>query len=142
MRPPLHGILETALYVADLDASQEFYARVFGLQVLLADGRMRALRISDGQVLLLFKIGGSTQGEPTPGGFIPPHDGRGQLHLAFSAAMEDMDAWNKYLRAAGIEIESEVWANAGRSIYFRDPDSHAIEIGTLGLWQIQDAAGS
>lgn len=138
MTPPLHGILETALYVSDLDASQAFYTRLFGLQVLVADERMRGLKITDTQILLLFRIGGSTSGEDTPGGFIPCHDGRGKLHLAFSAALEDMDAWRKYLQEAQVEIESEVEANAGRSIYFRDPDGHAIEIGTPGLWRIQD----
>lgn len=98
---------------------------------------MRALKICDTQVLLLFKIGGSTTGEETPGGFIPTHDGRGRLHLAFSVGLEDVGAWRKYLQASGVPIESEVEANRGHSIYFRDPDGHAIELGTPGLWSIQ-----
>lgn len=138
MKPPLHGVLETALYVSDLDASESFYKRLFGFDTLLADERMRALKICDTQILLLFRVGGSTAGEETPGGFIPPHDGRGQLHMAFSIAMRDVDAWRKYLQQAGVEIESEVEANQGHSIYFRDPDGHAIELGMPGLWSIAD----
>ena len=141
MKPALHGLLETALYVADLDASEAFYKRLFGFDTLLTDERMRALKICDTQILLLFRIGGSTSGEETPSGFIPPHDGRGTLHLAFAAALEEMDDWLKYLQSQNVGIESEVEANEGRSIYFRDPDGHAIEIGTPGLWRIAKDEG-
>ncbi len=137
MSPSLHGILETALYVSDLDVSEAFYKRVFAFDTLLADERMRALKICDTQILLLFRIGGSTKGEVTPGGFIPPHDGRGSLHLAFAIAPEDVGAWRKYLQEQNIAVESEVEANRGHSIYFRDPDGHAIELATPGLWSIQ-----
>lgn len=138
--PPLQGILETALYVEDLDASEKWYRELFGWDVLLSDERMRALKINATQILLLFKIGGSTTGEKTPGGFIPPHDGHGQLHLAFAIEKKDVAAWRKYLQKSGIAIESEVDANDGHSIYFRDLDGHAIELGTAGLWNIGDAS--
>ena len=42
--PPLTGVLETALYVADVDRAAGFYQRLFGSRVLLDEpGRMRAL---------------------------------------------------------------------------------------------------
>ena len=136
MKPKLHGILETALYVADLDVSEAFYKNLFGFETLLADERMRALKIGETQILLLFKIGGSTEGEATPGGFIPPHDGHGTQHLAFAIEWEELDEWREHLIAKGVAIESEVEANAGYSLYFRDPDGHLIELGIAGLWSI------
>jgi catechol 2,3-dioxygenase-like lactoylglutathione lyase family enzyme len=134
--PPLHGVLETALYVRDLDVSESFYRSLFGFPVLISDERMRALKITDTQILLLFVLGGSTSGEKTPGGFIPPHDGRGQLHFALCVENKDIGAWRKYLQEHGVEIESEVQANGGHSIYFRDPDGHCVELGTPQLWSV------
>jgi len=142
--PSITGVLETALYVADLDRAEEFYRRVFDFPILISDQRMRALRVpgqnaQGHQVLLLFRIGGSTEGESTPGGFIPPHDGHGKLHLAFSIAAEERDAWRNHLRENGVEIESEVQANNGQSLYFRDLDGHLLELATPGLWDAEES---
>ena len=57
--PQVTGILETSLYVDDLDKSTKFFADLFGFQVMVGDARIRALRVKDGQVLLLFKRGAS-----------------------------------------------------------------------------------
>ncbi len=53
--PRTSGVLETSLYVADLDRSCEFYQRVFGFERFVHDGRMCALGVPGGQVLLLFR---------------------------------------------------------------------------------------
>jgi catechol 2,3-dioxygenase-like lactoylglutathione lyase family enzyme len=53
--PPVARILETSLYVRDLDASRAFYSRLFGFPVLLHDERMCAMAIPGRQVLLLFR---------------------------------------------------------------------------------------
>lgn len=132
----LQSILETALYVSDLDVSEAFYRDLFEFPTLLADERMRALKIAEGQMLLLFKLGGSTKGEATEGGFIPPHDGRGSLHLAFRIGENEVAAWRKVLSEKNVEIESEVASNGGHSIYFWDPDGHCLELGTAGLWNV------
>ena len=135
--PPLTGVLETALYVADLDRAAAFYARLLGAEVLLADHRMRAMSVAGRQVLLLFLVGASGRGSPVPGGFIPPHDGRGQLHLAFAIPADSLGAWEARLAALGIAIESRVHApRGGTSLYFRDPDGHLVELATPGLWTI------
>ncbi|MBW3637434.1 MAG: VOC family protein [Armatimonadetes bacterium] len=134
MKP--QSILETALYVADLDVSEAFYRDLFQFPTLIADERMRALKIVEGQMLLLFKLGGSTTGEATAGGFIPPHDGRGVLHLAFRIGENEIAAWRENLKRKNVEIESEVEANGGHSIYFRDPDGHCLELGTAQLWNV------
>src|SRR3982751_4416531 len=82
--PKAGPVLETALYVADLEPSIAFYGRVLGfLPASEPDGRMCALNITPGQVLLLFKKGASAQPAVTPYGVIPGNDGDGTLHVAF-----------------------------------------------------------
>ena len=68
---------------------------------------------------------------------IPPHGGRGQLHLAFAIAAGDLEAWEQWLAARGVTLESKVrWGRGGTSLYFRDPDQHLVELATPGLWTI------
>ncbi len=135
--PSIQGVLETALYVADLPRARAFYQTLFGFPELLAEARLVALNVADQQVLLLFVKGGSTGPNLVPGGLIPPHDGDGRLHLAFAIAAEDLAAWRAKLTADNVAIESEVvGGNGGRSLYFRDPDGHLIELATQGLWKI------
>jgi catechol-2,3-dioxygenase len=133
--PRLSHILETSLYVADLERARAFYQRVLGFEPFLADARMVALGVPGAGVLLLFAHGGSTAASVTPGGVIPPHDGRGQLHLAFAIPVGELAAWEMHLATAGIAVESRVrWTRGGTSLYFRDPDGHAVELATPGLW--------
>lgn len=134
----IHGILETALYVADLDRSEAFYKKLFGFETRFGDERMRALLIDDNHVLLLFRAGGSTTGEETPGGFIPPHDGHGQLHMAFHVQDTDIVGWREHLTQQDVRIISELQMNEGHSLYFHDPDGHVIELGTPGLWKVKN----
>jgi catechol 2,3-dioxygenase-like lactoylglutathione lyase family enzyme len=128
-------VLETSLYVTDLDRSQAFYQRLFGFPVFTRDGRMCALGAPGAQVLLLFRRGGSVRASPTPGGTIPPHDGEGRLHLCFAIPATELPAWEQRLAMQGIDIESRVEGpRGGVSIYFRDPDGHSLEVATPGLW--------
>ena len=136
-RPKLDGILETALYVADLDLSLSFYKMIFDFETLYSDARLCALSVLDKQVLLLFLKGASNAATVSSGGIIPPHDGDGQLHLAFSIAASELETWNTWLRENEVAIESTVnWSGGGTSLYFRDPDNHLLELVTPGLWKI------
>jgi len=133
--PRLTGVLETVLYVDDLDQARSFYERLFELPVLYSDRRMCAYDVSGGGVLLLFQQGASTKAVEMPGGVIPPHDGRGPAHIAFSIAADGLPAWEKRLADFGIEIEARMtWPRGGRSVYFRDHDQHLLELATPGLW--------
>jgi catechol 2,3-dioxygenase-like lactoylglutathione lyase family enzyme len=135
--PAIGRVLETSLYVDDLARSIGFYQRIFGLAALMADDRFCALNVSSQQVLLLFVKHRTTEPIATPGGIIPPHDGEGQMHLAFTIAKEDEGAWTDRLKAAGIAIESRVaWPRGGFSLYFRDPDDHLLELVSPGCWEI------
>jgi catechol 2,3-dioxygenase-like lactoylglutathione lyase family enzyme len=131
----LRGILETAVYVEDLERSRAFYAALFGLPVMVGDDRFCAFDVAGRDVLLLFRKGGTPEPVATPGGVIPAHDGDGRLHLAFAVDREDLDGWEARLRDRGVEIESRVqWRAGGTSLYFRDPDGHLLELATPGVW--------
>ena len=135
MTPRVRGLLETSLYVADLDRSRAFYTGLFGFEPMLTDDRMVALAVPGEGVLLLFRSGGSSQPSRTPQGTIPAHDGRGTQHLCFGIPILELDAWAMHLEARSIPVESRItWPNGGTSLYFRDPDDHSIEVATPGLW--------
>ena len=134
--PALSAILETVLYVDDLDRAAAFYETVMGLPVLHADSRMRAYDVAGRGVLLLFVRGGTLEPVETPGGTIPPHDGSGPLHVAFAIERAQLSGWEAHLAHHAVAIESTTeWPRGGHSLYFRDPDGHLLELATPGLWQ-------
>jgi catechol 2,3-dioxygenase-like lactoylglutathione lyase family enzyme len=135
--PELTGVLETALYVADLARAEGFYARLLGARTLLSEERMRALSVAERQVLLLFVKGGSTAPNPVPGGTVPPHDGDGALHVAFAIPADALEAWERHLAALAIPVEARVHPPLGGTcLYLRDPDGHLVELATPGVWEI------
>ena len=100
------------------------------------DERVAAYDAAPGSVLLLFQQGTTDTPAQLPGGTIPPHDGSGRLHYAFSIAPEYLPPWRDPLATHGIVIEGEVlWPKGGVSLYFRDPDGHLVELATPGLWE-------
>jgi len=131
------GVLESSIYVDDVARSAEFYRRIFGFERLEGDNRFCALSVAGCQVFLIFKKGGTLQPMPLPGGVLPPHDGSGQTHFAFSVHAADLAAWEERLAQNGVAIESRIsWPRGGHSIYFRDPDGHLAELITPGCWSI------
>jgi catechol 2,3-dioxygenase-like lactoylglutathione lyase family enzyme len=131
MHPKTEGVLESSLYVADLASSAEFYRTIFGFRVIRDLGeRGCAMQAGNRQVLLLFKKGGSRT--------IPsPHDGDGELHLAFAIPAAELASWEAWLAENGIAVEEKrTWELGGQSLYFRDPDRHLIEVATPGVWSI------
>ena len=135
--PQLIGVLETSLYVEDLERSIRFYQEVMQFQKLVGDERFGALQAARQQVLLLFKKGASTEPMVIDGGTIPPHDASGQTHLAFAISAEELDPWERWLQQHQVVIESKVrWERGGQSIYFRDLDGHLLELVTPGCWSI------
>jgi catechol-2,3-dioxygenase len=133
--PRVSQILETSLYVEDLARSRLFYERIFGFVSVFDDERMCAMEIPGEQILLLFRHGMTDQPAPVPGGMIPPHHGRGALHLAFAIPVRELAAWEEHLSRQDIAVESRIrWPAGGTSLYFRDPDGHSLEVATPGLW--------
>jgi catechol 2,3-dioxygenase-like lactoylglutathione lyase family enzyme len=135
--PAITRILETALYVDDLDAAVAFYRDVLALRVLNASERLVSMDAGQATVLLLFRRGATVSGLNFPSGWIPPHDGQGPVHLAFAIATEALEGWVRYLEERGVAIESRVrWDRGGQSIYFRDPAGHSVELATPGTWAV------
>lgn len=133
----VNKVIETSLYVSDLEHSIQFYEKVFEFEKLISDERFCAFSVSGQQVLLLFQRGTTTETIETPAGAIPPHDGNGRLHLAFAIDTADTAAWQERLAANEIPLESTAnWPRGGRSLYFRDPDGHLLELITPGCWSI------
>ena len=119
--PHTTGVLETSLYVEDIPRAREFYHGVFGFEVFFADRRMCAMGVPGAQVLLLFRRGATLEPAPAGGGFIPPHNGEGPLHVCFAIPLGELAAWETHLRALEIEVESRLrWSKGGVSLYFRD----------------------
>lgn len=133
--PPVRGILETALYVADLPRSAAFYRDVVGLVPMLETPRLVAMDAGSGGTLLLFKAGATSDDLVEASGVIPGHEGAGRLHMAFAIAADRLDDWRAHLAVHGVPLAGEArWSRGGVSLYIRDPDGHAIEFATPGLW--------
>ena len=133
----LDRVIETCLYVDDLDRAGRFYEQVLELRAMTGDARFRAYDVGGQSVLLLFRRGATLQTVRMPGGTIPPHDGHGPLHMAFAVTAEALPQWEARLTAQGVAIEGRTdWSAGGHSIYFRDPDGHLLELATPGLWAI------
>jgi catechol 2,3-dioxygenase-like lactoylglutathione lyase family enzyme len=131
-------IKEACLYVADLPRAVAFYVDLFGYEVMASDDRFAALSVAGQDVLLLFLQGGTVEPAILPnGGVIPPHDGSGTTHLGLAVPESELAAWEARLLERDVSIESRVtWERGGRSLYFRDPDGHLLELLTPGVWPI------
>ena len=136
--PRIERVLETALYVKDVNRAVEFYERVLGFSLLAKSGepeRLAAMDVGGHHILLLFKDGETWKDVTLPGGKIPGFDGRGKGHTAFPIAASELEPWEKHLAAMGVAVESKVeWERGGKSIYFRDPDGNLLEFATPRIW--------
>ena len=138
--PKLDQIIESALYVDDLDRARKFYSEVLQLESLLDEDPLCAYDVGGQNVLLLFERGKSLETKVLPGpglpnGEIPPHDGSGGLHVCFAVSEDQLPEWETHLSAHDIPIEGRThWVRGSHSIYFRDPDGHLLELMTPGNW--------
>lgn len=131
MPPQSDGILESSLYVDDVERAARFYEKIFGFRVISDFGeRGCAMQAGNRQVLLLFQKDGSREIQT-------PHYGNGELHLAFAVSASELPNWEAWLEENGIAVEEKrTWERGGQSVYFRDPDRHLLEIATPGVWSI------
>ena len=130
------AILESALYVTDLDASETFYRDVIGLErIAKVEGRHVFFRCGHG-VLLLFDAEATRHAPPPDAKLpVPPHGTVGQGHLCFAATADEIEAWKAMLEKRGIAVEADFeWPSGGRSIYFRDPSGNSIEFAEPKIW--------
>jgi catechol 2,3-dioxygenase-like lactoylglutathione lyase family enzyme len=128
MRPS--RIFETVLYAEDLPAVERFYRDAVGLEVIRRGDLAVVFRCGSG-VLLIF----DPRESRAAGRDVPSHGTSGVGHVAFATKPEDLVAWRKQLREAGVPIELEMdWEEGGRSIYFRDPAGNVVELAPPTLW--------
>jgi catechol 2,3-dioxygenase-like lactoylglutathione lyase family enzyme len=133
--PRIAGLLETALYVADMAEAKAFFIDVLNLKPMLSTERLTAFDAGRQGVLILFLEGASDEDTTGPNGTVPGHDGSGPVHMAFAIEAQDYEAWKARLAQRNIPLRGEVaWPRGGHSLYFDDPDGHLIELATPGLW--------
>ena len=132
----LRGVLETCLYVDDLDAAEAFYSKLPGLKLVAREeGRHIFYRCNRNMLLLFNPVHTANEQTDIDGNPIPLHGTSGAGHIAFSVDGENIDVWKELLVNNGIQIESEVtWPNEAVSLYFRDPAGNSLEIVSPSLW--------
>jgi len=125
------SVVETAIYVDDLDAAEEFYQRVLGLKMILREpDRHVFFQVGESHVLLAFNPHTTLIGDG-----LPPHGATGPGHFALGIEIQSLDDWRKHLLAHDVVIEAEIeWPPGGKSIYFRDPAGNSVELITPGVW--------
>ena len=131
-----NGILETVLYVTDLDAAEAFYRDVLGMTPFSKQAGRQVFYRSGDQVLLMFDPG-ETETPPAADAHlpVPPHGARGPGHVCFRASAQEIERWRAHLEAKGVAIEADfVWPSGGRSIYFRDPAGNCLEFAEPKIW--------
>src|SRR5947209_12968298 len=97
------AVVETAIYVDDLDAAEAFYRGVLGLEVIGREsGRHVFFRVGDG-VPPAFNPESTLKGD-----MLPPHGAREPGHFALGIRAEGLDEWRRRLEGHGVEIEKEV----------------------------------
>lgn len=125
-------ILETALYVDDLDAAKAFYTQVLGFQFYSEEPGRHCFLAGSDAMLLLFDAN-VTANEVD--GMVPSHGALGPGHVAFQIEPDEIEAYEKLLKTHQIEIEKRVtFGNGITSIYFRDPAGNSLEFATRALW--------
>jgi catechol 2,3-dioxygenase-like lactoylglutathione lyase family enzyme len=129
--PAINGIVESSLYVSDLRRSIRFYEETLGFKLISDFGeRGCAMHAGGNQVLLLFKKRASVD-------FEFPHDGDGELHVAFAVSAAELPRWEAWLlESRGLSVGRKTWGGGGQSLYFRDPDRHLLELVTPGTWSV------
>jgi catechol 2,3-dioxygenase-like lactoylglutathione lyase family enzyme len=127
----IQAVVETAIYVDDLDAAETFYQTILGLAVIGKEpGHHVFFRVGEGSILLAFRAEATLKGDA-----LPPHGAAGPGHFALGIEAAALDGWRNHLHSRGVTIEKEVaWPRGGKSIYFRDPAGHLVELITPGLW--------
>jgi catechol 2,3-dioxygenase-like lactoylglutathione lyase family enzyme len=127
----IKAVVETAIYVDDLQAAETFYGTILGLRVIGKEqGRHVFFQVGEASVLLAFRAEATLRGDQ-----LPPHGASGPGHFALGIEAESLDAWRMHLHGHGVTIEKEVeWPRGGKSLYFRDPAGNSVELVTPGVW--------
>lgn len=113
----IQGLNHITFAVRDMGHAVKFYSQVLGARLLCQSEQTAYLDLA-GIWLALNK------GEPAPP--------TGYTHIAFSIPEDKFYAWRQHLANQGIELEPDRsrHPDEGKSLYFRDPDGHLLELHT------------
>jgi catechol 2,3-dioxygenase-like lactoylglutathione lyase family enzyme len=127
----IKAVVETAIYVDDLRATETFYGTILGLQVIGKEpGRHVFFQVGEASVLLAFLAEETLKGD-----HLPSHGTTGPGHFALGIEAQAFNSWRNLLQGHGVAIEKEVeWPRGGKSLYFRDPSGNSVELVTPGVW--------
>jgi catechol 2,3-dioxygenase-like lactoylglutathione lyase family enzyme len=125
----VEGLAEIVLWVADVEASVEFYRDRFGLEVMSPPQMPN-------KFLMVAKPGGIPEmivliPHPHPDSYFPAHKEKRTLHhLAFRVSREAYGALETGFIEAGIEVRHGVHPvlKNVRTFYVDDPDGNEIEV--------------
>lgn len=132
---PIERVLETILYVDDLQAAETFYQDVLGLNLYSKKEGLFAFFKGADAMVLLFNPDVAAKNTS-----IPPHGTHGPGHVCFAMAEEDLESWKDHLIDHDVEIEQDVtWPNGAKSFYFRDPADNSLELATPKIWGFDEA---
>jgi len=125
-------VLETCLYVDDLQVAEQFYSRVLQLELLSRQqGRHVFFRCGRAMLLLFDARASSVESG------VPPHGAQGPGHVAFRVPEPELQAWRKHFANCDVVVERVVdWPQGGRSLYFRDPSGNSLELASPRIWKI------
>ncbi len=126
------GVLETCLYVLDLEAAKRFYQGLLGME-LFAEQPGRHLFFRAGWGVFLVFNPEATQQETG----LPPHGAHGSGHVCFRVAAEELQDWAEKLRAHGFQVTWAEW-KAGRSLYVHDPAGNLVEFAPAAIWGLAE----
>lgn len=134
--PSPGAVLESALYVDDLDAAEAFYGGLLGLERITRAGNRHVFFRCGPGIVLLFRAEETSRPSDHATMPVPPHGTTGPGHLCFAMDEPALSELAKGLEAAGVAIESDFnWPNGARSVYVRDPAGNSVEFAEPKLWE-------
>ncbi|MCA1634215.1 MAG: VOC family protein [Acidobacteria bacterium] len=117
---PIRGLYEIAIRVKDLPRAEAFYLEVLGLKVGIRDERRNRLFLYAGGEAGMVVL-------EEDKGVWPPQ------HFAFTVNDSDIESAAATLVERGVAVDgphTHDWMPS-RSVYFSDPDGHALELIAL-----------
>lgn len=133
--PAPGAVLESALYMTDLDAAERFYGTLIGLARIQRVGNRHVFFRAGAGVLLIFNPDETVHPAHNPQLPVPPHGARGQGHLCFALERAEIAAMRARLVADGVDVDAEFdWPNGAHSLYVRDPAGNSVEFAEPRLW--------
>ncbi len=132
IRHTIKGLAEASIRVKDLDAMQQFYEEVIGLEVLRREDSYVFFKVAEG-------FGGHTQNFALFDAKERSYLGDKSVdlsseqstlhHIAFNVALEDFEPERVRLENRGMEVEAvdHAWIHL-RSMYLQDPEGNTVEL--------------